>query len=36
MDGGLVQLGITHGLLNWLQGALEEVGAEFLEPGTSD
>ena len=36
MDGGLVQLGITHGLLDRLEGALEEVGAEFLEPSASD
>merc|ERR1719410_455778 len=36
VDGALVHLGISHGLLNWLQGSLEQVRAEFLKPGSGD
>merc|ERR1719341_563840 len=36
MDGALVNLGIPHGLLDRLQGALEQVRAELLKPGPGD
>ena len=36
VDGALVHLGIPHGLLHWLQRALEQVAAELLEPGPGD
>ena len=32
VDGGFVQLGVPHGLLDGLESALEEVGAQLLEP----
>ena len=36
MDGGFVQLGVPHGLLHGLQGSLEQVRAQLLEPGPGD
>ena len=36
IDGALVHLGISHGLLDWLQSSLEQVRAELLEPGPGD
>merc|ERR1712183_840913 len=36
VDGALVHLGVPHGLLNGLQGTLEEVRAQLLEPGPGD
>merc|ERR1719189_1968942 len=36
VDGALVHLGVPHGLLNGLQGSLEEVRAQLLEPGPGD
>merc|ERR1712045_267409 len=36
VDGALFHLGIPHGLLYWLQRALEQVAAELLEPGPGD
>ena len=35
MDTALVHLGVAHGLLHWLEGALEEVRAQLLKPGPS-
>ena len=31
-----VDAGITEGLLDWVEGATEEVGAELFETGTGD
>merc|ERR1719434_221894 len=36
IDGALVHLGISHGLLHRLQSSLEQVRAELLEPGPGD
>merc|ERR1719391_1470152 len=36
VDGTLVHLGISHGLLHGLEGSLEEVRAEFLKPSSGD
>merc|ERR550532_1930049 len=36
MDGALVNLGVSHCLLHRLQGSLEQVRAELLEPGPGD
>merc|ERR1719192_2860000 len=36
VDAALVHLGVAHRLLHWLKCALEEVRAEFLEPGSGD
>ena len=35
MDTALVHLDVAHGLLHWLEGALEEVRAQLLKPGPS-
>ena len=32
----LVHLGVSQGLLDWLEGAAEQVGAELLESGARD
>ncbi len=36
VDGGFVQLSVPHGLLNGLQGALEQVRAQLFESGPGD
>merc|ERR1711963_582899 len=36
VDGALVHLGVSHGLLDRLKGSLEQVGAELLESGPGD
>merc|ERR1719319_2172894 len=36
INARLIHLGVTHGLLYGLQGALEQVGAKLLEPGPGD
>merc|ERR1719319_1014497 len=36
INARLIHLGVTHGLLYRLQGALEQVGAKLLEPGPGD
>merc|ERR1719429_257599 len=36
IDGALVHLGVSHGLLHRLQSSLEQVRAKLLEPGPGD
>ena len=36
VDRGLVHLGVPHGLLHGIQGSLEQVGAQLLEPCSRD